>query len=120
MKKLGADELASAGGDLGRGRADRSLSPGSGQASALAKDTPLTHDNENPAPTERTAQDVSLSLLTMANPAFRFSFMSAGFHRAKWLGWRRKPADAGVRAVAPSDLDEPQETADQANGSDPD
>jgi hypothetical protein len=53
----------------------------------------LTHDKDNPVPTEPTRQDVSLSLLTIANPAFRFSFMSAGFHRAKWLGLRKKPAD---------------------------
>jgi len=53
----------------------------------------LTHDDQTPAPAEQPAQDVSLSVLTMAYPAFRFSFLSAGFHRAKWPGLRRKPAD---------------------------
>jgi hypothetical protein len=62
--------------------------------SAPAKDIPLTHDKDNPAPTEPTRQDVSLSLLTIANPAFRFGFGSAGFHRAKWLGLRKKRADS--------------------------
>jgi hypothetical protein len=63
----------------------------------------LTHDNQTPAPpagpAEQPAQDVSLSVLTMAYPAFRFSFLSAGFHRAKWLGLRRKPADPGAPAA---------------------
>jgi hypothetical protein len=79
-----------------------------------------THDDNNLPPAEPARQDVSLSLLTMASPAFRFSFMSAGFHRAKWLGLRRKPAGPGVRAAGRSDLDETQETADQASRSDPD
>jgi hypothetical protein len=42
----------------------------------------------------------------MAYPAFRFSFLSAGFHRAKWLGLRRKPADPGPQDGNNADLTE--------------
>jgi hypothetical protein len=70
----------------------------------------LTHDNQTPAPVpvpaEQPAQDVSLSVLTMAYPAFRFSFLSAGFHRAKWLGLRRKPATPGPQDGNNADLAE--------------
>jgi len=66
----------------------------------------LTHDNDNQAPTERPAQDTALSLLTMASPAFRFSFLSAGFHRAKWPTLRRRPADRGERKDASPDRDD--------------
>jgi hypothetical protein len=69
----------------------------------------LTYDNDQPVPAEPPARDVSLSLLTIASPAFRFSFLSAGFHRAKWPALRRKPADQDVHAVATPDLDEDQD-----------
>lgn len=92
----------------------------------------MTHDNQTPAPpaghalpagrtvsanhavsanTEQPAQDVSLSVLTMAYPAFRFSFLSAGFHRAKWPGLRKKPAGPGPQAVSDADASEPADTA---------
>lgn len=70
----------------------------------------MTHDNQTPAPpagpADQPAQDVSLSVLTMAYPAFRFSFLSAGFHRAKWFGPRRKPADPDPEAENNSDAEE--------------
>lgn len=84
----------------------------------------MTHDNQTPAPpaerraannAEQPAQDVSLSVLTMAYPAFRFSFLSAGFHRAKWLGPRKKPAKAGehgAHAAHPVSNSEAEESAD--------
>jgi len=82
-------------------------------SSAPAKDTPLTLDNDTPAPAEPPAQDLSLSLLTIANPAFRFSFLSAGFHRAKWPGIRRKQADSGAHnAVTPDGDDQDAEAED--------
>ena len=90
----------------------------------------MTHDNQTPAPpagrivsastvsastvsanTEQPAEDVSLSVLTMAYPAFRFSFLSAGFHRAKWPGLRKKPADPGPQAVGDADASDPAEAA---------
>lgn len=67
----------------------------------------MTQNNETPGPAEQPAPDVSLSVLTMAYPAFRFSFLSAGFHRAKWLGLRRKPADPGPQAASAADTDDP-------------
>ena len=67
----------------------------------------MTENNETPGPAEQPAQDVSLSVLTMAYPAFRFSFLSAGFHRAKWLGLRKKPAEPGPQATLPADSDNP-------------
>lgn len=75
-------------------------------SSAPAKDNPVTYDNDKPIPTERPAQDTALSLLAIATPAFRFSFLSAGFYRAKWPALRRKPAD---RADVAPDLDETDE-----------
>ncbi|HET7017754.1 MAG TPA: hypothetical protein VFI65_27775 [Streptosporangiaceae bacterium] len=69
----------------------------------------MTLDNDNQAPAEPPAQDVSLSLLTIANPAFRFSFLSAGFHRAKWPGIRRKPAGSDERNVVSPDADDDQD-----------
>lgn len=70
----------------------------------------MTHDNDKATPiTERPAQDTALSLLAIATPAFRFSFLSAGFHRAKWPALRRKPADRNPQADVAPDLDEVKE-----------
>jgi hypothetical protein len=71
----------------------------------------VTHDNDKPTPTERPAQDTALSLLAIATPAFRFSFLSAGFHRAKWPALRRKAPDHGARSDVAPDLDEVEEGA---------
>ena len=83
-------------------------------SSASAKDTPVTHDNDKPTPTEPPAQDTALSLLAMATPAFRFSFLSAGFHRAIWPTRRKKPANRGGRAEATANVDELKEGLDPA------
>ena len=88
------------------------------KSSTPAKDTPLTHDDNPAAPNEPPVQDVSLSLIAIANPAFRFSFLGAGFHRAKWPAPRRKPTGRRVRPDAP-DLDEQQEELDSAAESGP-
>jgi hypothetical protein len=69
----------------------------------------VTHDNDKPSATEPPAQDTALSLLTIATPAFRFSFLSAGFHRAIWPARRRKPSETGASTDVTPDQEELQE-----------
>jgi hypothetical protein len=52
----------------------------------------------------------------MAYPAFRFSFLSAGFHRAKWLGSRKKSAEPGAPTAPTVSNSEAEEPADSEPG----
>src|SRR5579871_4496774 len=89
-------------------------------STASAKDNPVTHDNDKPTPTEPPAQDTALSLLAIATPAFRFSFLSAGFHRAKWPALRRKPPERRAPDLGPKEELDPAAVPSDSGGAQPD